>query len=353
MGLQRADRSGPLQRVILRVFSRGHAARPAPLPFGLPFALESHAMSLTQPSHILVPIDLSEASRAGLKVASDLVRRFAARMSVLHVDSATAGLAEVLATTGELPDMREAAGRHLAGVREKTERFVEKTLGPGAKPPISVIEALFVAEAIVEFAKEREAEWICMSAAGHQGWRHLFLGSVTAEVVRRSPIPVLTYRGRGEDSRDFVYDDFHRVLVAVDLGEASRHLVEAGRALAGPKGELTLLHVIDVAPEYGLYGVPLVIPAESLDAAREWTEGALDRLTKGVDDDVLQPLKVLAGRPAERILATEKELTPDITVVGTHGRHGLDRLMLGSVAERVVRRATGPVLVMPTHEAAG
>jgi nucleotide-binding universal stress UspA family protein len=57
---------------------------------------------------------------------------------------------------------------------------------------------------------------------------------------------------------------------------------------------------------------------------------------------------VLAGRPAERILATEKEIAPDVTIIGTHGRHGLDRLMLGSVAERVVRRATGPVLVVPT-----
>jgi nucleotide-binding universal stress UspA family protein len=305
-------------------------------------------MSLTQPSHILVPVDLSEASRAGLKVAADLARRFDARISVLHVDSATAGLAEVLATTGEIADMGAAAGRHLASVREKAERFVEKTLGTSAKLPVTVIEALFVAEAIVQFAKEREADWICMSAAGHQGWLHVFLGSVTAEVIRRSPVPVLTYRGRGADTREFVYDDFRRILVAVDLGEASRQLVDTGRVLAGPKGGMTLLHVIDVAPEYGLYGVPLVIPAENLDAAREWTEGALGRLAKGVDPKVIQQLKVLAGRPAERILATEKELSPDVTVIGTHGRHGLDRLMLGSVAERVVRRATGPVLVVPT-----
>jgi len=310
-------------------------------------------MSVTQPSHLLVPIDLSEASRAGLKVAADLARRFDARITVLHVDSATAGLAEVLASTGELADIGAAAGRHLAGVRDKAERFVEKALGPETKPPVVVIEALFVAEAIVQFAKEREMDWICMSAAGHQGWRELFLGSVTAEVVRRSTVPVLTYRKRSDDGDDFVYTDFHRVLVSVDLGEASKKLVEIAQALAGPKGELTLLHVIDIAPEYGLYGVPLVIPAESLDAAREWTEGALERLARGVPDNVLQPLRVLAGRPSERILATEKEVVPDVTIIGTHGRHGLDRLMLGSVAERVVRRATGPVLVVPTHSAEG
>jgi nucleotide-binding universal stress UspA family protein len=305
-------------------------------------------MSLTQPSHLLVPIDLSEASRAGLRVAADLARRFGGRITALHVESATAGLAEVLATTGELAG--EVAGRHLADVRAKVAGFVGKTLGAGAEAAPVVVEALFVAEAIAQFAREREVDWICMSAAGHRGWRHFLLGSVTAEVVRRSTVPVLTYRGRGDDQKEFVYDDFRRVLVAVDLGEESRQLVEAAGALAGPTGELTLLHVIDVAPEYGLYGVPLVIPAENLDAAKEWTEGALKRLVMGIDPKVLQPLKVLAGRPGERILAAEKEIAPDVTIIGTHGRHGLDRLMLGSVAERVVQRATGPVLVMPTRK---
>ncbi|HEX5136013.1 MAG TPA: universal stress protein [Planctomycetota bacterium] len=307
-------------------------------------------MSRIEPTHLLVPIDLSEASRAGLRVAADLARRFGARITALHVESATAGLAEVLASTGELGDAEAVAGRHLEGVRDRVARFVDRTRGSGSSATPVVIEALFVAEAIVQFAKEREADWICMSAAGHQGWRHLFLGSVTAEVVRRSTVPVLTYRGRGKDASEFVYDDFRRVLVAVDLGDESRQLVDLGRSLAGPTGELTLLHVIDVAPEYGLYGVPLVIPAENLDAAKEWTETALERLAKGVDEKVRQPLKVLAGRPAERILATETEIAPDVTIIGTHGRHGLDRLMLGSVAERVVQRATGPVLVVPTRK---
>jgi nucleotide-binding universal stress UspA family protein len=306
-------------------------------------------MSLTEPSHILVPIDLSDASRAGLRVAADLARRFGGRITALHVESATAGL-EMLATTGQFADAGAVAGKHLAAVRERVEAFVKKTLSGGPPATTVVIEALFIAEAIAQFAREREADWICMSAAGHRGWRHFFLGSVTAEVVRRSPVPVLTYRGRGEDAKEFVYDDFRRVLVAVDLGDESRPLVETGKALAGPKGELTLLHVIDVAPEYGLYGVPLVIPAENLDAAKEWTEGAMERLAKGIEQSVLQPMRVLAGRPAERILATEKELAPDVTIVGTHGRHGLDRLMLGSVAERVVQRATGPVLVVPTRK---
>jgi len=135
------------------------------------------------------------------------------------------------------------------------------------------------------------------------------------------------------------------------ISELPRDLLAAFHATLEELADADLLlHVIDVAPEYGLYGVPLVIPAENLDAAKEWTETALERLVKGVGEKVLQPTKVLAGRPAERILATEKEIAPDLTIIGTHGRHGLDRLMLGSVAERVVQRATGPVLVVPTRK---
>lgn len=304
-------------------------------------------MPVQEPSHLLVPIDLSEASRAGLRVAAALAQRFGARITALHVESATAGLG-ALATTGHGAEVAALGKRHLEGVRDRVAEFVRTTVDAGSQVTPVVVEAVFVAEAITEFAKEPGADWICISAAGEQGWRRFFLGSVTAEVIRRSAVPVLTYRAPDGHAKE--HGDFQRVLVAVDLGEESRRLVETARALAGAGGEVTILHVIDVAPEYGLYGVPLAIPAENLDAAKEWTEAALERLAKGVDP---KTLKVLAGRPSERILAAEKEILPHVTVVGTHGRHGLDRLMLGSVAERVVSRALGPVLVVPTRSAKG
>ena len=301
-------------------------------------------MSRTKPRHILVPVDLSEASRAGLRFADDLSRRFDARITVVHVETATTGLAEVMASTGALAASGDAAARHLERVQAEVETFVADTVASGW--PVIVVEGLFVAETIVREVLDRNADWICMSAAGKKGWRRFILGSVTAEVVRGSPVPVLTYRSRKGEQGELVLDDFRRVLVATDLGEGSAALVQMGAALA-EHGSLTLLHVIEAPPEYGLYGVPLTIPAESLEAAREWTEGALDRLSRDVPRSVLKPFTTLAGRPLERILHEENEIQPDVTVISTHGRHGVDRLMLGSVAERVVRRATGPVLVVP------
>lgn len=125
-------------------------------------------------------------------------------------------------------------------------------------------------------------------------------------------------------------------------------LVATGAALAGEAGGLTLMHAIEATAIESAYGVPLAIPAEDMRAAVEWTEIALQRFLQGVPDHLVRPVRVHGGRAAEAILACERELHPDVTIIGTHGRHGLERLALGSVAERVVRLATGPVLVVPT-----
>lgn len=300
-----------------------------------------------KPTHILVPIDLTETSRAGLRIAAELAGRFEASLTVIHVEMATAVLSEAMA--GYLADNLGVETEHRVRVRKRVEQFVHEALGDDAAAEIVVLEDIFVAEAIVRYAVEHELDWICMGAVGRRGAQRLFLGNTATEVLRSSPVPVLTLRGREEESASFFHDDFRRVLAAVDLGEGSRTIVETAVELAQPRGELTLVHVIDSPPEIGLYGTPLEIPAENLEVAREWSEVALAKLVADIPEEVTAPLRVVPGRPADRILALEAELQPDLTIVGTHGRHGLEHLMLGSVAERVVRHAQGPVLVVPTR----
>jgi len=314
-------------------------------------------MPIRKPKHLLVPVDLSETSRAGLRAAGDLAERFGAYLTVLLVEPATAGMTQVMAGgVAFIPESKEAAARHLENVRQRVVEFARTTLGEEHEANVLAVEGLFVADTIVAFAKEREADWICLGAGGKTGWQRFFLGSTAAEVLRRSPVPVLTLRGRTEDATEFVFDDFRRVLLAVDLGEESRALLEYAALLAGSTGRITPLHVIEIPADYGVaigdvpfYGAPLAIPAENVNAAKEWTEGAMQQLTEAVDARLLEPFRVETGRPADRILAVEHELEPDVTVIGTHGRHGLERILLGSVAERVARSAGGPVLVVPTR----
>lgn len=302
-------------------------------------------MSATIPHHILVPVDLSEPSAAGLRVANDLAHRFEGRLSIVLAENISAG---VLSGGGYPPDELEAAvERHREDVRGEVEVFIHNTIGKDHGHDVEVVDAVFFADAILNRAVEKQVDWICMATSGRRGWRRLFLGSVTAEVVRQSPVPVLTFRDRSAEDVTYVFDDFRRVLVATDLGDGADELVQHGVHLAGQNGRLSIVHVLETPPEYGLYGVPLTIPAENLKSAREWTEGALEKLTKDIDRRILDENRILVGRATERILALEKELQPDVTVLGTHGRTGLNHLMLGSVAERIVRHVTGPVLVVP------
>ncbi len=295
--------------------------------------------------HVLVPVDFSEAAGKGLLVGDEIARRFGADLTVLHVEIATAAFAEALAGTDVIADVEVAARKHRAALHERLDDLVAQTLGGQAKTV--VIEAIFVADAIVRFAEEHGMDLICMGGTGHRAIERLVLGDTAARVLRHSHAPVLTLRSRRDDGADFVFDDFRRVLVAVDLGEGSRRVIEMGTALASPRGELTVMHVIESAEERGLYRVPLQAPAEDVRAAVEWCEGALADLLTEVDPGIVAPVRVVVGRPGAGILAVEREMEPDVTVVGTHGRHGFERLVLGSVAERVARRAVGPVLVVP------
>jgi len=305
-----------------------------------------------QMKKILVPIDTSDPSRAGLRLAIALAQQDQGTVTALYVDTDTETVTRTLTEHGRYVDAGRVAAHYLRSVGAAVEAWVQETPGE-IRAEVEIIDDRNADEAIVRFAAENDFDLICMSAFGKRGWQKLFLGSTAAAVVRRSPIPVLTIRKRDPRADDDqLYQDFRKVLVSVDLGEGSADVLRAGIALAvdAPRAELVLAHVIPVPLVQGLYGAPLALPAESLGAAEEWSEVALRKLLKdnGVDDACV---RVVCDRAGHGILELERSLVPDVTVVGTHGRHGLDRLALGSVAEHVIRAATGPVLTVPVRAA--
>ncbi len=130
------------------------------------------------------------------------------------------------------------------------------------------------------------------------------------------------------------------ICCAVDLSDASRlALVESADLARRSGGELTLLHV-HVPPQAV---APLVFEEAQDDAERtfeSWRKQA-ERLAGRPVRSILA-----VGDPATEVLRYVHEAAPDLLVTGSHGRTGLARMMLGSVAERLVRHATCPVLVV-------
>lgn len=150
---------------------------------------------------------------------------------------------------------------------------------------------------------------------------------------------------------------FSRVLFASDLTEAStpalRAALELGRRL---QSEVLVLHVTQPAVDTKSFFVPFVeSEAEFFRVIRKREEEAAQRVLAEQVDGVVGALEeagvivrtlVRSGAPAEVIPAVAVELGADLIVMGTHGRTGWKHAMLGSIAERVVRTATVPVLTV-------
>ena len=151
----------------------------------------------------------------------------------------------------------------------------------------------------------------------------------------------------GEDAMN----GWRKIICAIDFSESSRLALEQAAELAGRSGaELTLAHV-HVSPSHAAADVLVAAPEAAAVAAHElelllaaWRADA-ERLSG-------RPVRValLSGDPAEQLVKLARESQCDLTVVGTHGRRGLRRLVLGSVAEQVVRTAPCPVLAVRATE---
>jgi nucleotide-binding universal stress UspA family protein len=138
---------------------------------------------------------------------------------------------------------------------------------------------------------------------------------------------------------------FRRVLIALDASAIAAHALEAGLSLARALGaDVALVHVVDpklaVAPEAG-------VPATALMAeAKRDGQGLLAAATARAGS-ASPPWQFLReGQPAKEIIAAAREWAADLIVLGTHGRSGVARAVLGSTADAVVRHAPCPVVVV-------
>ena len=141
---------------------------------------------------------------------------------------------------------------------------------------------------------------------------------------------------------------FHRIVVATDFSDCAREAWEMAKRLsAAAGGELVVCHVFPEPLRYG-QGVYAGDPASNVDqGARAWVKAALDDLVREARAKGLAARSCLRrGLPYQEIVALALDERADLIVIGTHGRGGLSRMFLGSVADRVVRLAPCPVLTV-------
>jgi nucleotide-binding universal stress UspA family protein len=288
---------------------------------------------------VVCALDVEPGSARALVRAADLAERSHAALHLLHIRP---HFRARLAHAGAEAHPFEAAVR----------AYVNEALGADdafdvLAPVVHVAHGEAAADGILRYASAAGADLLVLGTHARQGLGHLLLGSVAADVLRRSAVPVLVVPDQaartapGPDAPVLVGTDF-----SAHTAEALAHARRAARAYAAP---VALAHVRD-APAETLVDPhargPLAPPSGM--SSRVEAHAALRDLIDAHDlgDGVAR--HVVPGRPAEELVALAHRSHAGLVVVGTHGRRGWDRLRLGSVAEGVARRAECPVLVVPT-----
>lgn len=150
---------------------------------------------------------------------------------------------------------------------------------------------------------------------------------------------------------------YKRILVPVDGSPTSaKGVKEAIRIAKAGRSKLLLLHVIE---EYSAFATPDVGGSIGpiLEALRQSGQRTIDRIARSAKKSGARPQSVLVenfgGRVADTIVTQAKRLRADLIVMGTHGRRGVSRVLLGSDADLVVRYSPVPVLLVPAAGRAG
>jgi nucleotide-binding universal stress UspA family protein len=291
-----------------------------------------------KPFHtILFGADFSEGSREAFRAACSLADAGQTHVHVLHVIEPHWVPEEPVPfgqVAQEFYDSRTCGGRDEVLLRRMREIYAPDE-------PIDVEYHLMegdAAAAILRAAGQVHPDLIALGTHGRTGLSWLLAGSVATSVLRRAPCPVLALH-RPERARAF--EDIRVILHPADFSPGSESSLRVARSLARDLGaRLVLLHVVP----FGFYANEMTVPIdpgvyrEALDEERQLIDGP----------DLKYPVesRLARGDAAEEILHAAAELGCGLIVMGTHGRTGLSRLLMGSVTEYVIPRAMCPVLAV-------
>jgi nucleotide-binding universal stress UspA family protein len=284
---------------------------------------------------ILCATDFSPIADHALRVAIRLANDAGAELVLAHAWHIPA-----IAFAGETPYAPALLDEAAADCERELAKTKEHALQLGAQRLTTVMKSGIPWDRICELAKDDPAiDLIVIGTHGRTGIRRILLGSVAEQVVRHAPCSVLAVCG-GRDGTKV----FQHVLCPVDFSESSRYAVELAGKLAVPDGlGLTLFHAFDLPVRFSAE-----VPADVVETIDRRAAAALEQLASDVRKQVAVPvtIRTRVGSPgAQAIQVLEHESTYDLAAVGSHGRTGVSRALLGSVAEKIVRHAPCPVLV--------
>lgn len=283
---------------------------------------------------VVAATDFSETASRGLEWAEALARRHGAALTVVHAFSPPAVVPDYAFFDGAQVDfLRKTAQAQLRAIVDGARRRGVRAEG--------LLEIGAPAPAVARTAKRLRAGLLVIGTRGATGFKRLLLGSTAERLLRGAGRPVLAVhphdRGPAKALRT--------ILVPVDFSSDARAAATAAAAVLGKAGRIVLVHALHLAYDYAALGA--VPPAAYFRRAQEESRRRLAAEARRLSGKVGKvDVKVVQGLPVDVILKEARTLRADVIAMGTHGRGGVKRLLLGSTAERVVQHAPCPVLAV-------
>ncbi len=291
---------------------------------------------------ILFPTDFSEASNRALDHALVLAHRFEATLIMLYV--------EVLHGSDphnprkDFPDLEPL----FSFLREQVSGHVENPDLPIISGTIAIREesrrGISAADEILNFAEEEDVDLIIMGTHGHQGLERFLLGSTTEKVVHGTQRPILTM-GHGEDLFLQTSGKYKRILFPIDYSDASHSAVLYGLHIAELNdAEVVFTHVNEPVLTSLAFFSGTIEEAEEDPELEQRSELALHKF---LDDKLPKNYEfyLSSGSAHREIIKTAKDRNCDLIILADKGWTKLDRLLLGSTTEKLIRKSHVPVLV--------
>lgn len=308
--------------------------------------------------NILVPLDGSRLGEHALPLALTLARRAGAAVRLVHVAVPPVIVdGETMLAESVVSQAAEQQRRILE------ERARELAAATNVQVSAAVLTGI-VGVAIQDEAERLSVDLVVMTTHGRGPLSRFWLGSVADDLMRRLPMPVLLVRPGDAPIEPAHAVELRRMLIPLDGSPLAEQILPTAAEIATLlQADITLLRVTDpfVDIDKATYGFPTGVSGDTIETMRTRLRGLrekehaaardyLDSVAQRVRAAARETLHVrseafAADRPAEAILEIAGAQGMDIIALESRGRGGLSRLLFGSVADKIIRAADGPVLV--------
>jgi nucleotide-binding universal stress UspA family protein len=300
--------------------------------------------------NIVVPIDFSEMSVQAVQTAKQLGRRFGASIHLAHVRQLVHAADFVVPAAPMVPfsfppyeqNEEQIALEHLKKVASDYGVSSASCHVLSGAPPF---------DEICRLTQTLPADLVIMPTHGRTGLKHVFLGSTAERIVQHSSCPVLVTRGRAVHANNGSGIKIKNIVVPIDFSNCSREGLRYAIAFAKEFGaKIILLHATYLGYIYSAEGTVLYDIPGLQKAARKNARRKMRELVQSVNFGAVKFETVFTdGSPVIDICAFAKHHEVDLIITSTHGFTGFTHVLIGSIAEQVVRHAPCAVLVAPSH----